>query len=167
MKSNMVFLVAVLAALAVAVAGCSSGPDKGKAGISADAGSNADAQLLLAGSESGAKYYEYSESAYKQALAEGKVVYLEFHASWCAICRAQEPEIFKAFNSIADDDVIGFRVNYDRETELKREFNVAYQHTRVIVRDGKVLLKASDFWGSERLKSELEKAAAYKSQYKA
>ncbi|MBI2575364.1 thioredoxin family protein [Candidatus Woesearchaeota archaeon] len=162
MKPSAVMLIAVLAALAVAVAGCSSG--NGKSGVSdanAGASSGADAEgSLLAGSESGAKYYEYRESAYKQALADGKIVYLEFHATWCPICREQEPHIFSAFNSLENPGVVGFRVNYDREAALKREFNVAYQHTRVIIKDGKVVKKASDFWNSDRIRSELEKAAA-------
>ncbi|MBI4439277.1 thioredoxin family protein [Candidatus Woesearchaeota archaeon] len=106
---------------------------------------------LLAGSVNGSGYYDYDEAGFRAALESGKTVYLEFHAPWCSICRQQEPEIFAAFNSLQNPDVVGFRVDFDREDSLKRQYQIPYQHTRIILKEGIVVLRASDFWDRGRL----------------
>jgi len=59
--------------------------------------------------------------------------------------------------------VIGFRVNYnddftdDDERALARKFGVAYQHTKVFVKNNKRLLKAPDSWGKNRYGTEIAK----------
>lgn len=95
----------------------------------------------------GPTYQPYSKAAFDQAKADGKVIFLEFHASWCATCRAQEPHIQAAFQTMAQDpkysDVVGFKVDYDTETDLKREYGITYQHSHVILgKDGSVKVKS-------------------------
>lgn len=74
-------------------------------------------------------YQDFSQVAYEQALADGKTVILDFHADWCPTCRANEPIITSVFNSNTDTNIVGFKVDYDNEVELKRTFNVVSQST--------------------------------------
>ncbi len=74
-------------------------------------------------------YQDFSQSAYEQALTDGKTVILDFHADWCPTCRANEPIIESVFQSNTNLNLIGFKVNYDTEIALKKIFNIASQST--------------------------------------
>ncbi len=108
-------------------------------------------------------YIDFNRSDYEKALKEKKKILLYFYASWCPICRAEQPETFAAFNEINDADLIGFRVNYrDSETDadeesLAKKFGVGYQHTKVILVDGERAGKWPDSWNKERYLEELGK----------
>ena len=57
--------------------------------------------------------------------------------------------------------MVGFRVNYrdnqtdDAETALARQYGVAYQHTKVAVKDGQVVLKSPESWQIDRYVEEI------------
>lgn len=59
--------------------------------------------------------------------------------------------------------VIGFRVNYnDNQTDndecnLAREFGVAYQHTKIFVKNGTRILKSPEGWNKDRYLIEINK----------
>jgi len=99
------------------------------------------------------------------ALKTGNVVFLYFYATWCPICRAELPHLYAAFDELKTDKVIGFRVNYnDGDTDnderaLAQQYQVPYQHTKVIVKDGKAT-KYPDSWNKQRYLSEINKAMA-------
>ncbi len=117
---------------------------------------------VLAGNDK-TKYLEFNKADYDKALTEKKKILLYFYASWCPICRLEQPDTFAAFNEIKDPELIGFRVNYkDGDTDadeeaLAKEFGVAYQHTKVILKDGERVVKAPDSWDKQRYLDELAK----------
>lgn len=74
-------------------------------------------------------YQDFSQAAYDAALSDGKTVILDFHADWCPTCRANEPIITSVFESNTDTNIVGFKVDYDNEIELKRTYNIASQST--------------------------------------
>lgn len=76
----------------------------------------------------------YHPTAYAEALADGKTVVIDFHASWCPICAANAPGIRAAFESTANPNVVGFIADYDTETALENQFGVSSQSTLVKVR---------------------------------
>jgi thioredoxin 1 len=78
----------------------------------------------------GGAYLTRAEFAEQAAARAGtKVVYF-FHASWCPTCRATE-------QAIARDGVPAgltvVKVDYDEETDLRRQYGVTTQHTFVQV----------------------------------
>lgn len=116
---------------------------------------------VLAGSQ--ARYLEFSKKDYENALNDNKKILLYFYANWCPLCKKEQKETFAAFNELHDSDWIGFRVNYkdsdtDKDEEdLAREFGISYQHTKVLLKDGKAVLKAPDSWDKQRYLEEIAK----------
>ncbi len=118
---------------------------------------------VLAGSAT--KLYDYTEADYTKAVASDKLVVLYFYANWCPTCKEEVANaLYPAFNDMNAKNVVAFRVNYndnetdDSEKELAREFGVAYQHTKVFVKNGERVLKSPESWNKDRYFSEIEKA---------
>lgn len=116
-----------------------------------------------------APFLEFNQGDYEKTVASGKLVVLYFYANWCPVCKEEEPRIQKIFSGFMTekksfDQVVGFRVNYnDNETDkdeenLAREFGVAYQHTKVFVKNGQRVLKSPETWTNERYIEEINKA---------
>jgi thioredoxin 1 len=86
----------------------------------------------------------------KLARAELGDVVLFFHASWCPSCRSLGSDIENNMSSIPEKVSI-LKVDYDKETELRKKYGVTYQHTLVQVdKDGNLIKKWS---GSPKLSS--------------
>ncbi|MFA9288642.1 MAG: thioredoxin domain-containing protein [Weeksellaceae bacterium] len=107
-------------------------------------------------------YIIFNNQDYKQALAEGKTVFLEFYASWCPVCRGEAPDIEAGFDQLNDPNIVGFRVNYndpdtdETEKALAQEYGVTYQHTKVLIKNGEVVLKNGEVWDTERFLNEIK-----------
>jgi len=119
---------------------------------------------ILAGTS--APLYEFDKATYDAALASGKIIVLYFHASWCPFCVAELPRAQAAFNELTTNKVVGFKVSYNddqtdaTEKDLARQFGVAYQHTKIILKGGERVLKSPETWSKERYLSEIEKVLA-------
>lgn len=119
--------------------------------------------VVIAGKQT--PYYEFSQEAYEKALQDKKIVVLNFYANWCPICRAEEPDVKAAFNSLNNPNVVGFQVNYndDRtdasEEALARRYGVTYQHTKVILKDGKQVLKETAQWSKDKFIAQINAAS--------
>lgn len=115
---------------------------------------------VLAGNSS--PFLEFNKEDYGKALESNKIIFLDFYANWCPICRAEEPEILAGFDSLIENRLIGFRVNFnDSETDsdekqLAKDFNVPYQHTKIILKEGKEILRSVDQWDKEKFLKELK-----------
>lgn len=118
--------------------------------------------VVLAGKE--APLLDFNEMDYEEAINSDKLVVLYFFANWCPTCKKENAEaLLPAFNELQNDKVVGFRVNYKdnqtdkKEEELAREFGVAYQHTKVFLKNGQRVLKAPDTWGKQKYLEEIQK----------
>lgn len=95
---------------------------------------------------------DFAKDDYDKAVSEGKIIFLYFYAEWCPVCVREFPEAKAAFDELLRDDIIGFRVNYkDSHTDadeqaLAKQFGITYQHTKVVVADGKSLVKDLASW---------------------
>ncbi len=83
-------------------------------------------------------YVAFTKAQYEKAKAEGRPILLYFYASWCPICRDEEPRV-KADVEASDVPIAGFRVHFnDPETDadatvLAQAFKIVYQHTSVFL----------------------------------
>jgi thiol-disulfide isomerase/thioredoxin len=107
------------------------------------------------------EFKDFSQSEYEAAVAEGKFVVLFFYANWCPYCKMELPEAVQAFASLKNDQVVGFIVNYkDNETEnaelaIAKKFGVAYQHTKVFIKNGESVGKFTSSWDAPKYYSEI------------
>jgi thioredoxin 1 len=142
MNKNIGIIIGVMALVVVVGGVYASMSNKDDSMMKKDETSMADKNdVMMKGS-----YEAYSPE--KLARAETGDVVLFFHASWCPSCRALNSDIEANMNSIPEGVSI-LKVDYDKETELKREYGVTYQHTLVQVdKDGNLIKKWS---GSPKL----------------
>lgn len=99
-------------------------------------------------------YEAYSSD--KLARAETGDVVLFFNASWCPSCRGLNSDI-EANMSAIPEGVSILKVDYDKETELKKKYGVTYQHTLVQVdKDGNLIKKWSGSPKLSNLVSEIQ-----------
>jgi len=104
---------------------------------------------------------DFTPEDYAAAKLSDKLVVLYFYANWCPICREEFPKMEDAFDELTGDRVIGFRVNYndnqtsEAERELASEFGVAYQHTKVFLKNGERVGKYPDSWDKDRYLTEI------------
>lgn len=84
--------------------------------------SNAD--VLAPGSVAPTFTLPRIDGAGKLALADyrGKVVYLDFWASWCKPCRDAMPALNKLYEQYQDQGLVVIGVNLDTETEWAKAF---------------------------------------------
>ncbi len=118
---------------------------------------------VLAGTKT--PYLDFNKADYNKALSENKTILLYFYATWCPICKEEQKKTIGAFNELNKENFIGFRVNYNDgdtdadERELAKQFGISYQHTKIIIKSGKQVLKAPDSWNKERYIEEINKFA--------
>ncbi len=125
-------------------------------------GSEGFSGTVLAGSTS--PLIDFNKADYDKALASDKLVVLYFYATWCPICIAEFPQMQSAFNDLSSDKVVGFRVNFndgdtdDNERALAQQFGVAYQHTKVFLKNGQRILKSPEGWDKQHYLREINNA---------
>ncbi len=86
-------------------------------------------------------YINYSKTALEQVLNDEGQALLFFYADWCPTCRSADKSIQKDHALLPKNFTI-LKLNYDTETDLKRQYNVTAQHTFVHVnRQGKEISK--------------------------
>jgi thiol-disulfide isomerase/thioredoxin len=107
------------------------------------------------------KYYDWDKAKFDQAVADGKTILIDFAANWCGICQKEELHYKAAFAELNDPNIIGFKVHYkdDQTTPeheaLAQQYQIAYQHTKVVLKNGQVVKKSPEAWEKDRIIKEL------------
>jgi len=83
-----------------------------------------------AGTTEPGEYLDYDASLLGRA-DDGDLV-LFFHASWCPTCKALEKDVKNNLSNIPEDLTI-LKLNYDKESDLRKKYAVVIQHTLVQV----------------------------------
>lgn len=98
--------------------------------------------------EADSRYNPYSLEAFEAATTKKRVLF--FFAPWCPTCVPADKAFRNNQNQIPED-VSLFRVDYDSATDLKKKYNVTYQHTYVLVDDADQEIKKWNGGGIDEL----------------
>lgn len=85
---------------------------------------------IAANPENNGRYVSYSQEAFDNASGKKRILF--FHAPWCPTCRPADAEFTLKKDTIPMGAIL-FKTDYDTSTELKKKYNVTYQHTFVQV----------------------------------
>ena len=94
------------------------------------------------------RYITYSKSNYDANVSKKRVLF--FHAVWCPTCKIANEEFNGNLDKIPEGVVL-IKTDYDTETELKKKYNITYQHTFVLVDDEGNEIKKWNGGGIEEL----------------
>ncbi|MEP2531532.1 thioredoxin family protein [Shimia sp.] len=85
-----------------------------------------------------ARAANYTPGLVKEHLAEGDTVFLDFKASWCSTCAAQERVInaLKSDNPAYEKNIVFINVDWDnyRGSDLVRSMNIPRRSTLVALK---------------------------------
>ena len=77
----------------------------------------------------------FTKDGFDKALSQGKLMMVDFWASWCGPCRMLGPVIEQLDNQYPD--VVVGKVNVDDEQELTMRYGVMSIPTVIFFKDGK------------------------------
>jgi thiol-disulfide isomerase/thioredoxin len=78
-----------------------------------------------------------NREAFDKARADGKTVLVDFHASWCPVCKKQAAVIPQVLKEDKFRDVVVFKADYDSEKELKQQLKITHQSALVLFKGEK------------------------------
>ena len=84
---------------------------------------------------------EITDNNFKEILAEGSPVVIDFWAPWCAPCRMVVP-IIEEIAGERPDIKVG-KINVDEQPELASEFSIMSIPTLVVMKNGKIVQQVS------------------------
>ena len=112
--------------------------------------------LITAGAIAG-EIKPYDEAAFREAKAGGKTVLLDFHADWCPVCRKQGPVLGSLVQEEKLKDIAAFKVNYDVETALKKQFKVTKQATLIVLKGERAVARATGMTDRNQIRALIER----------
>ncbi len=93
---------------------------------------------------------QFNDQTAKEAIASGKVVVIDFWATWCGPCIKLGPVVEELAEKYADRGVVVGKLNIDEDSEIVAENRVRNIPTVLFFKDGEVkdrsvgLVKLSD-----------------------
>lgn len=81
---------------------------------------------------------KFDDKTAKEAIESGKVVVIDFWATWCGPCMKLGPVVEELAEKYGDRAVIG-KLNIDEETEIVAENRIRSIPTVLFFKDGKVV----------------------------
>ncbi len=101
------------------------------------------------------------EKAKLKAKEEGKMLFLDFYASWCTPCKWMDETTFKdlEIRNLLDQKYIAVKVNIDdfEGFELKSKFDIRFLPTIIIFNhDGVMIERVEETIGTQKLKDLLK-----------
>lgn len=100
----------------------------------------------------------FDAAQFEAAQKAGRPILVAVHADWCVTCRAQEPVIEAALHDPKNANFVVFRVDFDRQQDLLRRFNVQYQSTLIVYKGATEVTRSVAAVGREAIAAQLAKA---------
>ncbi|MDY6122761.1 MAG: thioredoxin [Porphyromonas sp.] len=98
---------------------------------------------------------EITSQNYKELMAEGKPMLLDFWATWCGPCRMVGPIIDELATEYEGRVIIG-KVDVDENPDLSQEYGVRNIPTLLFIKDGQVVNKLVGAQRKDAIKQEID-----------
>lgn len=108
------------------------------------------------------QWYTSLDEAIKQASVEDKLIFVDFHATWCPPCKLMEQQTFtnKAFIAASQDWVMA-KVDTDKDPDTAIKYGVAGLPTLAVLHpDGKPVAGVSGYHSAGELQQFMQAARA-------
>ena len=87
--------------------------------------------LFAAGASQAAERHPFSSQAFAAAEAQGRPILVDVAASWCPICKAQEPVVDKLSADPKFAQLVILRLDFDSQKAEWRKLGVRMQSTLI------------------------------------
>jgi thiol-disulfide isomerase/thioredoxin len=77
----------------------------------------------------------FDTKAFEQAQASGKTVLIDVYASWCPVCKKQQPTIARLEKE--KPGLVVYEVNFDNDKSALKRFGVQAQATLIVFKGAK------------------------------
>lgn len=98
---------------------------------------------------------QITDANYKELLASGKLVVIDFWAEWCGPCRSIAPVVEELAAEFENKAIIG-KYNVDNDNELSEEYGIRSIPTLLFFKDGKLVDKQVGASSKSDLKAKIE-----------
>jgi thioredoxin-like negative regulator of GroEL len=85
----------------------------------------------------GAAPLPFTQEAFDAAQKAGKPILIDTFATWCDVCARQKPILDQLLQAPKFKDLVTFRVDFDTQKDVMRQFNARVQSTLIVFRGGK------------------------------
>ena len=100
----------------------------------------------------------FDAKAFAAAQDAGKPVLVEIHAGWCPTCKAQKPILDKLSGQPKYSGVERFRVDYDDQKDVVKQFKAQVQSTLIVYRGRNEVARSVGETDEGRIRALLDKA---------
>jgi len=76
----------------------------------------------------------FDAKAFEQAQAAGKTILIDVYASWCPVCKKQQPVIGRLEKE--KPGLVVYEVDFDRDKNVLKQFRVQSQATLIVFKGG-------------------------------
>lgn len=99
---------------------------------------------------------QYTLASYNEATKAGKVVLVDFYATWCGPCKMMAPHI-DAMKANYGDKLVVLKVDTDKSIEVSQHFKINAIPLVKLYKDGKEVYDKTGYHSAEDLKALLSK----------
>lgn len=99
-----------------------------------------------------AQFKKYTNDSFQEALKTGRPTVVYFHASWCPVCRKQQPILNEIVADKKYEKMVALTADYDTEKEIKTNLKISTQATIVVFKDGKEIARKTGVTQKDELK---------------
>ena len=114
----------------------------------------ATAMLLLSPLDAVARQ-PFDSKAFEQAQVAGKTVLIDVYASWCPVCKKQQPTIARLEKE--KPGLVVYEVNFDNDKAVLKKFGVQSQATLIVFKGAKEVGRSTGESDAARIQALIEK----------
>jgi thioredoxin 1 len=97
----------------------------------------------------------FDAKAFEQAQAAGKTILVDVYASWCPVCKKQQPTIARLEKE--KPGLIVYKVNFDNDKSVLKKFGVQAQATLIVFKGAKEVGRSTGESDPGRIQALVEK----------